>query len=160
MQDMEQLYEYRELLCPAAGRVIPLHELVSGENPRRHSGEGFAVSAAGGVMGFLFGAAPAVGIHAPAAGAITAAGESLFRLRTGDGLELSVELCAPAEFLKETGELAAAGECVCLISQEEFRAAPAGAVVIFADSSRITEFHVISGTMRAGKPAAEYKLHE
>lgn len=160
MQDIEQYYEERELLNPMAGRVIPLHELVSGENPRRHSGEGFAVSAAGGIMGFLFGAAPAVNIHAPAAGAITAAGESMFRLRTGDGLELSVELCAPAEFFKETGELAAAGECVCRISQEEFRAAATGAVVTFSDSSRITELHVISGRIPAGKPAAEYKLNE
>lgn len=162
MQDNIWSYEARRLLSPAAGRIIPIHELVSGENSRRYSGEGFSVSAAEGIMGFLFGTMPAVEICAPTSGAIIAEDEDgcWFKLRTGDGLELSVELSAPAEFFKQPGDLARTGECVCRISQEDFRSAPAGVIVTFPDSSRITELHVISGIKRSGKPAAEYKIRK
>ncbi len=153
-------YGERRLLSPAAGRVSPLQELGIGENSRRYPSEGFAVSAAGGLAGFLLGSIPAVDISAPASGAIISAQEdgTGFTLRTGDGLELSVELCAAAEYLKQTGDLAEAGECVCRLSQEEFRSAPAGVVVTFPDPSRITELHVNSGIRLSGRTAAEYRV--
>ncbi|MGN1340196.1 MAG: hypothetical protein ACI4WS_07880 [Oscillospiraceae bacterium] len=156
---MSEIYGERRLLCPAAGRVLPLQELYGGENPRRYSGEGFAVSAAGGFAGFLLGRLPAAEIHAPADGAVISVREDNtgFTLRTGDCLALAVELCAPAEFLKQVGDMARAGECVCRMSQEQFRSAPA-VVVTFPDSGRITELHVHSGVRFAGQTAVEYRI--
>jgi len=160
-----QQNEYREcrrLLSPAAGQVFPMRELRLSEDSERMSGEGFAVAAAGGIRGMLFRAAPAVEICAPADGAVTAVFEDSrgFRLRTGDGLTLVVELPEPAEFYISTGDLAAAGEPVCRVSQEGFRRGSAGAMVRFEDPERITEFHVTSGVKRSGKPAAQYSIRE
>lgn len=157
---MQVIYGERRLLCPASGRVLPLQELYGGENARRHSGEGFAVKDAGGIAGFLLGSMPAVEIRSPADGAVIALREeaSGFTLRTGDGLELVVELCAPAEMLKRVGDMAAAGECVCRMSQEQFRSSPAAVVVSFPDCGRITELHVHSGIRLAGRTAAEYRI--
>ena len=157
-----EIYGERRLLCPAAGQVFPLQELNGGENSRRYQGEGFAVRAAGGLAGFLLNKLPAVDIEAPAAGAVISIPEdgSGFTLRTGDGLELLVELFAPAEPLKRVGDLAAAGECVCRMSQEDFRHPSAAVVVTFPDSGRITELHIHSGIRLHGKTAAEYRIRE
>lgn len=158
----EKIYGERQLFSPAAGRVFPLQELNGGENSRRFSGEGFAVRSAGGIAGFLLGKLPVVEVAAPAAGAVISLREdgSGFSLRTGDGLELSVELCAPAEPLKSVGDMAAVGECVCRMSQEDFLRSPAPVVVTFPNSGRITELHVHSGIRLAGKPTAEFRVRE
>lgn len=152
--------ECRRLLSPAAGQVLPMRELRLSEHSERLSGEGFAVAAAGGIRGMLFRAAPAVEICAPADGAVTAVLEDSrgFRLRTGDGLTLVVELPEPAEFYIGTGDLAAAGEPVCRVSQDGFRRSMAGALVRFEDPERITEFHVNPGVTRSGKTAANYSI--
>lgn len=160
MQENEY-YSERRLVSPAGGRVFPLQELNGGENSRRYSGEGFGVCAAGGIAGFLLGSLPAVEICSPADGAVISVLEdgSGFSLRTGDGLELAVELCGASEMMIRAGDLVAAGKCVCRMSQEDFRGSPAAAVVTFPDCSLITELHVHSGVRLAGKTAAEYRVH-
>ena len=157
---MQEYHGERRLLSPAGGRVFPLQELYIGENSRRYSGEGFAVRAAGGITGFLLGKLPAVEICSPVDGTVIAVQEDGIglTLRTGDGLELSLELCAPSELMKRVGDIAAAGERVCRMSQEEFRRSPAAVVVTFPDSGRVTELHVHSGTRLAGRAAAEYRV--
>ena len=92
----------------------------------------------------------------PADGAVTAAENATFRLRTGDGLELEVLLPCGAEYFVQTGDMARAGEPVCRISSEELRREKAVVKVQFTDSSRMTELHVLAGQKRAGAPAAEY----
>lgn len=155
---MYKIYGERRLLCPAAGRAIPLQELSGGENSRRYSGEGFAVRAAGGVAGLLLGKLPAVEITSPADGAVIALRQDAFTLRTGDGLELSVELCGAAEFFISLGDVMRAGQQVCRMSQEQFREASAAVIVSFPDSSRITELHVHHGIRLSGRVAAEYRI--
>ena len=72
----------------------------------------------------------------PADGAVTAAENDAFRLRTGDGLELEVLLPCGAEYFVQTGDMARAGEPVCRISSEELRREKAVVKVQFTDSSR------------------------
>lgn len=120
-------------------------------------GDGLAVSGSG-IAGLYYRIVPAAEIVAPVNGAVTAAEERNFRLRTPDGLEITVSLSGSAEYFLTVGELAAAGEPVCRISREAFRKGVPGAAVTFCDSGKITELHVHSGIKRAGDIAAEYKL--
>lgn len=155
---MVTVYGERRLLCPAAGRVLPLQELSFGENPHKIGGEGFAVRYAGGIAGFLLGQLPAAEVVSPTDGAVMSLREDGFALRTGDGLELAVELCGAAEFFVEVGDVVRAGAKVCRLSREQFREAAAAVVVKFPDSDRITELHVRSGITLHGRTAAEYRI--
>lgn len=153
-----EIYELRVLLSPAAGVVVPLQGL-SGEEVTSHfRGEGFALTAPDGLRGFLQRAVPAVEVRAPADGAVTSAREDGFRLRTGDGLELEVLLCAPGEIFVRPGEVIMAGECCAWLSREDFCASPAGIIVRFPESSGVSELHVLGGAKKPGRPAAEYRL--
>ena len=144
--------EVRRLYSPVHGIVSSLCELNIGEE---RGCEGFAVS----VQSFArmyYRLIPATEVASPADGAVTAAGGDRFRLRTGDGLELEVVLPCSAEYLLQTGDMARAGEPVCRVPCEELCREKAVVRVQFADSSRMTELHVLAGLKRAGSPAAEY----
>jgi len=146
--------EVRKLYSPVHGAVSSLCELNTGGE--RHRGEGFAVSARSFPARLYYRLAPAAEVLSPADGAVTAAENDAFRLRTGDGLELEVLLPCGAEYFVQTGDMARAGEPVCRISSEELRREKAVVKVQFTDSSRVTELHVLAGQKRAGAPAAEY----
>lgn len=152
-----EIYELRVLLSPAAGVIVPLQEVSGGESGRLH-GEGFVLTAPDGLRGFLQRAVPVVEIRAPADGAVISVGEDNFRLRTGDGLELEVLLCAAGELFVRTGEVIMSGECCGRISREDFCASPAGIIVRFPESSGVSELHVLGGFKKPVRPAAEYRL--
>lgn len=156
-QKKMEIYELRVLLSPAAGVVAPLQGIIP-EDAQRFRGEGFALTAPEGLRGFVQRAVPAVEVRAPADGAVISAGEDRFRLRTGDGLELEVLLCAPGEIYVRTGEVIMAGECCARLSREDFCASPAGIVVRFPESSGVSELHVLGGMKKPARPAAEYRL--
>ncbi len=153
-----EIYELRVLLSPAAGVVVPLQELSGEDGGVRFHGEGFALTAPEGLRGFLQRAVPAVEVRSPADGAVTSVGEDSFRLRTGDGLELEVLLCAPGEMFVRAGEVIMAGECCARLSREDFCASPAGIVVRFPESSGVSELHVLGGMKKPGRASAEYRL--
>lgn len=146
--------ELRRLYSPAAGVVRSLNELNSGEF--KQGGEGFAVCAEGFIMRTYYRLVPAVEVCSPVDGALIAASPREFRLRTGDGLEISVKLPGDAEYFLQTGYMAPAGEPVCRISREDFSRESACILVDFCDVGRITELHVFSGVKRSGSQAAEY----
>lgn len=149
--------EVRRLYSPAAGMVYSLRELSTGEHGGALSGaEGFAVGAQGLLMRAYYRLLPAVDILSPADGALVAADEGGFRLRTGDGTEILVTLPGGAEYFLEAGQLARAGEQVCRVSRDDFAAGKAGVAVCFCDSSQVTELNVLTGARRAAAPAAEY----
>ena len=146
--------EVRSLYSPVHGKVSSLSELnIGGE---RHRGEGFAVSARSFPARLIYRLIPAAEIISPTDGAVTAVENSLFRLRTGDGMELEVILPCDAEYMFRVGDMVRAAETVCRVSSEELCREKAVVKVRFADSSRVTELHVFAGLKRAGKPAAEY----
>lgn len=135
--------EVRKLYSPVHGAVSSLCELNTGGE--RHRGEGFAVSARSFPARLYYRLAPAAEVLSPADGAVTAAENDAFRLRTGDGLELEVLLPCGAEYFVQTGDMARAGEPVCRISSEELRREKSVVKVQFTDSSRMTELHVLAG---------------
>lgn len=102
--------EVRKLYSPVHGAVSSLCELNTGGE--RHRGEGFAVSARSFPARLYYRLAPAAEVLAPADGAVTAAENATFRLRTGDGLELEVLLPCGAEYFVQTGDMTRAGEPV------------------------------------------------
>lgn len=148
--------EVRNLYSPAHGDVLPLSGLNTGGG--HVSGEGFAVRAESLLVRLRYKFLPAAEVRAPADGAVTAADDRSFRLRTGDGLEIEVLLPGEGEFFMQTGDMARAGEPVCRISCGDLRESQTGVMVRFRDCDRLTELHVFAGVRRAGAAAAEYSV--
>lgn len=89
-REVASMREVRKLYSPVHGAVSSLCELNTGGE--RHRGEGFAVSARSFPARLYYRLIPAAEVLSPADGAVTAAENDAFRLRTGDGLELEVLL--------------------------------------------------------------------
>lgn len=153
----------RALRCVADGTVIPLSELQDGVYSRRIMGDGYAVLADGGIVDRIteyFTSPKDVEVKAPADGVVTSA-EGELSLRTGDGVNVSVILGeTQTEFIPDVGEKLRCGDTICTVPRAALaeNGINGAVVVLFTDTSRITELHVSSGRRRAGDRAAFYRV--
>ena len=147
---MSETEKERTLLCVTDGRVVSVSEL-----RERTAGGGFAVIPSGNAAARLYRRLtgrkelPAL---APADGVVTKREGGRLTLRTADGLELAVDLGEGAQVKAQVGERVLCGERIGVLGEG------GRAVVLFPDTTRVTEFHVFAGRRRRGAAAAFYRV--
>ena len=156
---MSEFFRYqRALRCVTDGRVISIAQMAP-HSARHHIYSGFAV-----LPPLLVGTAlerllpSAVSIVSPASGVVISVADGI-TLRTGDGITLTLHT-GITEQLPEIGEKLRSGQQIMSVARSQLlQNGMDGAVaVIFGDSSRITELHVLSGRRRAGNRTAFYRI--
>lgn len=148
----------RALRCVTDGRVISLAQMAP-HSARRHIYSGFAV-----LPPFLVGTPlekllpDTVRIVSPASGMVISVTDGI-TLRTGDGITLTLHT-GITEHLPDIGEKLHSGQHIMSVARSELmhNGMDGTVAVVFGDSDRITELHVLSGRRRAGNRTAFYRI--
>lgn len=158
-----ELEAARSLLCVADGLVMPVGELGDGVYSRRTEGDGYAVLCR---RRFPLSIADSgeIAVCSPADGVLTEISAGGFRMRTEDGIPVSVVLgeAVGARYHSGIGTHLMGGDPVCAVHRGamEHNGRGGAAIVLLTDTDSITELYISPGARRAGDRAAFYRLNE